>query len=321
MYSLTFARSLGARLGLALLTLVLISIVTFLATNVLPGDPVRAALGRAPTPAQRAAFVQQQGLDQPAVKRYVVWMGNFIRGNWGNSTITGRPVRPEVLVRIGRTAILAIGAILIAVPLGLLLGVMGAKRSGTLPDLLGSTATVFIAALPEFVIGIVLLLIVGVHLEWLPVESSALQFMPVGSGIRYYALPALTLAIVVCPYVIRVVRVNVRDNLEAGYVRGLVLRGVGGARLTWQHIVPNAMIPVVNVIALNLGQLIGGVVVVEAVFAFPGDGNLLVDAVQTKDIPTVQATVLVIGGVFVVLNFIADTVVVLLNPRLREERA
>lgn len=316
-----FVRPLGVRFALALLTLGLISIVTFLATNVLPGDPVQAALGRAPTPAQREAFVQQQGLNEPVAKRYVVWMSHFVRGNWGRSTITNRPVRPEVLTRIARTALLAVMAILIAVPLGMALGVLSAKRSGTMPDLIGSTFTVFIATLPEFVIGIILLLLFGVYLNWLPVESSALQSMQIGSGIQYYALPALTLAIVVCPYVIRVVRVNVRDNFEAGYVRGLILRGVGGPRLTWRHIVPNAMIPVVNVIALNLGLLIGGVVVVEAVFAFPGDGKLLVDAVQTKDTPTVQATVLVIGAVFVALNFIADAVVMALNPRLREERA
>lgn len=305
------------RLWLGIITLVLISLITFLATNVVPNDPARIALGRGATEAQLAAYTADQGLDKPIVSRYLTWVGDFVRGDWGTSTRNRRAVRDDVLPRLGRSAIIAIGAMMIATPLAWLLGAWLGRRTGTLTDLGASLGLLLLNSLPEFVTGLVLLVIFGVWFGVLPVESSAAIF---GSGwplVKAYVLPMLTLVVVVTPYMARMVRVQVRDTLGKPYVRTALLRGVGPHRLMWRHIVPNASVPVVNVVALNMAELLGGLVVVETVFGFPGLGQLLVDSVQGKDIPTVQAIALLAGVTFVVINALADVIVFALNPRLR----
>jgi peptide/nickel transport system permease protein len=305
------------RVGLGVLTLVLVSVITFLATNVVPNDPARIALGRGATDAQLASYVKQQGLDRPMIPRYASWVGDFVRGDWGVSTRSRREVRSEVMPRLRRSATLALVAMLIAVPLALLLGTWLGRRSGTLVDLGSSIVLLLLNSLPEFVIGLVLLTIFGVALGVLPVESSAAVFGTGWPVVKAYILPVLALVVVVTPYMTRMVRVQVRETLGQPYVRTALLRGVGPRRLTWRHIVPNASIPVVNVVALNLAELLGGLVVVEVVFGFPGLGQLLVDSVQGKDIPSVQAIALLAAAGFVVINAIADAIVLFLNPRLR----
>jgi peptide/nickel transport system permease protein len=171
------------------------------------------------------------------------------------------------------------------------------------------------------VIGLLLLMLFAVALGVLPVESSGAIYASGWARIKAYFLPILTLVGVVTPYIIRMVRANVRAVLDETYVRTAVLRGVSRRRLIWRHVIPNASLPVVNVVALNLAQLIGGVVVVEVLFGFPGIGQWLVGSVEGKDIPTVQAIALLGGTVFVVVNALADAVVVALNPRLRRRRA
>ena len=307
----------GHRFWRGLLTLVLVSIFTFLATNVLPNDPARIALGRGATEAQIAAYAKEQGLDEPAVPRYLHWVVGFVQGDWGTSTLTRVSVRGEVLPRLGRSAILAFIAMLIAVPLAWVLGSWLGRRSGTLVDLSGSLLLLLLNSLPEFVIGLLLLVLCGVWLEALPVESSAAVFGSGWAQIEAYILPVLVLVAVVTPYMTRMVRVQVREALGQPYVRTAILRGVPPQRLMWRHIAPNAGIPVVNVVALNMAELLGGLVVVETVCGFPGLGQQLVDSVMAKDIPTVQAIALLTGVGFVVMNALADAIVLALNPKLR----
>lgn len=305
------------RAAAGLLTLVLISIVTFLATSVVPNDPARIALGRGATAAQLDAYREQQGLNQPVTTRYVQWVGDFVRGDWGTSIRNRRPVRDEVLPRLARSATIALIAMAIAVPLALVVGTWLGRRAGRPSDLAGSLVLLLVNALPEFVIGLLALMVFAVWLGVLPVESSAAVF---GSGLaaaKAYVLPIITLVLVVMPYITRMVRVQVRETLGQTYVRTAVLRGVPPRRLTWRHIVPNASIPVVNIVALNMAELLGGLVVVEVVFGFPGLGQLLVDSVLGKDIPSVQAIALIAGVAFVVINACADVVVLALNPRMR----
>lgn len=305
------------RLWLGLLTLVLISMITFLATNVVPNDPARIALGRGASEAQLRAYAAQQNLDDPVLSRYGSWIADFVRGDWGTSTRNRRPVRDEILPRLRRSATIALLAMAAAVPLALLLGTWLGRRSGTASDVAGSLGLLLLNSLPEFVIGLLLLAILGVWLGVLPIESSAAVFGSGWAGAEAYVLPVLTLVVVVTPYMTRVVRVQVRETLGRPYVRTALLRGVPPRRLMWRHVVPNASVPVVNVVALNMAELLGGLVVVEAVFGFPGLGQLLVDSVQGKDIPTVQAIALIAGLTFVVINAVADAVVLALNPRLR----
>lgn len=305
------------RLWEGLLTLALVSVITFLATNVLPNDPARIALGRGATDAQLAAYTKQQRLDDPAVTRYLHWVGQFVQGDWGTSTRNRRAVRDEVVPRLRRSVTIASIAMLIAVPMAWVLGAWLGRRSGTLVDLGGSLLLLLLNSLPEFVIGLFLLVVCSVWLEVLPVESSAAVFGSGWTQIEAYILPVLVLVAIVTPYMTRMVRVQVRETLGQPHVRTAILRGVPPRRLMWRHVSPNASVPVVNVVALNMAELLGGLVVVETVCGFPGLGQLLVDSVQGKDIPTVQAIALLAGVGFVVMNALADAIVLALNPKLR----
>jgi peptide/nickel transport system permease protein len=314
---MNIARRLAGRALLALLTLVVISVVTFAATSVIPGNPARVALGKFATPEQLEAYREQQHLDDPVVDRFLAWSSDFVRGDWGNSLQTRQPVKDEVLPRLWRTLILALSAMAIAVAFAYALGVYAALRSGKSVDVAVSVSALVVNSLPEFVVGLLVLIVLGVWLGVLPVESSAAALDSGLDAAYAYVLPVLTLAIVLTPYIARMVRVNVRETLSQPFVRSAVLRGVPRRRVLWQHVVPNASLPVVNVIALSLAELVGGVVVIESVFGFPGVGKLLVDSVGGQDLPTVQALALVIGLGFITLNLLADSIVLALNPRAR----
>lgn len=309
-------RFTGSRLAFAAMTLVAISLVTFLATNIVPADPARVALGKFATPEQIAAYNEQQGLEQPVAQRYVTWVDDVLHGDWGTSVLSSQQVTDMVVPRISRSLTLALSAMLLAVPLAFLIGVYAAQRIGRPSDLAVGATTLLINSLPEFVVGIALLFVFAVKLGILPIESSGAAL---GSGlevVRAYALPVLTLTIVLVPYMARMVRASVRDIAGQPFVRSAALRGVSHRRLVWRHVVPNASLPVVNVITLTMAELIAGVVIIETVFAFPGIGQLLVSSVSSKDIPVVQIITMIIGLGFVILNLIADLAVLALNPRL-----
>lgn len=310
-------RFAGSRLAFAALTLVAISMVTFAATNIVPADPARVALGKFATPEQIAAYNEQQGLDRPVVQRYATWVGDAVRGDWGTSVLSSQQVTEMVTPRIGRSLLLALSAMLVAIPIAFLLGVYSAQRIGRPSDLVVSTGTLLVNSLPEFVVGIALLFVFAVQLGVLPIESSAAAMGTGLDQVRAYVLPVATLAIVLVPYIARMVRASVRDVSGQPFVRSAALRGVSHRGLVWRHVVPNASLPVVNVIALTMAELVAGVVIIETVFAFPGIGQLLVSSVGSKDIPVVQIITLVIGLGFVIFNLLADLAVLALNPRLR----
>ena len=314
---MNLAKFVAARLAWAATTVAVIAIITFFATNVIPHDPARIALGKFATKEEVQAYRQDQGLDRPVTIRFVEWTTKLSRGDWGTSVLSHVRVTDLVVPRLLRSLVLAIAAMLLAVPLAFALGVFTAERSGRPPDVLLSLAALFVNSLPEFVVGIGLLLVLAVKLPLLPIESSGAAF---GVGIDVplaYGLPILTLAVVLTPYTARMVRANVRDVSSQLFVRSATLRGLTRRRTMWRHIVPNASLPVVNVVALTLAELVGGVVITESVFGFPGVGKLLIDSVSSKDLPTVQAIVLVVGVGYVAMNLVADLVVLALNPRLR----
>jgi peptide/nickel transport system permease protein len=304
------------------MTLMLLSIVTFLATNAIHGSAALSALGKTATPQQLAAFSQQQGLDRPVLERYLYWLGQFVTGHWGTSITSQVPVRQEVIPRMVRTVELAFAAFALAIPLGIGLGLASGRRAGRLTDRTITSISLVLIALPEFIVGLTLLAIFGVALHWFPVESGAIAFggASLATTAEAFALPVITLALTVIPYVLRMMRANTISVTEEPYVRAAMLKGVRNSRLSVRHVMPNALVPVVNVLALNLAYLMAGVVVVETVFAFPGAGQLLVNSIESKDAPTVQAIVLLIGGFFVACNLVADVALIVLNPRLRTER-
>lgn len=308
---------IAGRVAMALATVVVISAVAFLVTNVLPADPARSALGRYATDEQVAAYGKAQGLDKPVVERYGSWVERMGSGDWGTSLLSPVSVGSLVGPRLARTTILAGVSMLLAVAIAFAIGVAAGQRAGRPLDGVVMTGALVVGSLPEFVIGLLLLVLLGVQAGLLPIESSAAGLASGWPAIEAYILPVLTLTIALIPYMARMVRANVRDVSTQPFVRSAALRGVPSRRIVWRHVVPNASLPVVNVVALSFAELIGGVVVIETVFGFPGIGKLLVEAVSSKDIPVVQAITVVVGVAYVMANLAADIVVAALNPRLR----
>lgn len=300
-----------------LVTLLVVSALTFFVTNYAGADPAKAAVGRLATPEQVELFRGQQGLDEPVGARYWTWLKNFVTGDWGISLQTREPVTDIVLPRLGRSVLLAVVALLVALPIAFAIGALAARRPGGKLDNVLSTATLFVIGLPEFVVGLLLLYLFAVWLDVLPPDSTGVTFGSFGDKVEAYLLPALTLAILLTPYIARMVRASVREVLGTPYVQTAVLRGVPGFRLFARHVMPNAVGPVVNVIALSLAEVLTGIVVVENVFGFPGLGQLTVTSLGTSDIAVIQACVVIAATGFILLNFAADALVVLLNPRLR----
>jgi peptide/nickel transport system permease protein len=304
----------------ALLTLFLVSLVTFLATSLTGADAARAALGRLVTPEQVEIFRQQQGLGEPLVTRYLVWLGHALQGDWGISLQAKTPVTELVLDRAARSVVLAVCALIIAVPIAFLLGALAAIRPGGKLDQAVSNGTLLIIGLPEFVVGLGLLYLFAVWLRWLPPNSTAVGTGELPAQLRAYVLPMLTLVLLLVPYILRMVRSAFREVIATHYIQAAIARGVPTPRLLALHVLPNTLGPVINVIALSLAEVLAGVVVVETVFGFPGLGQLTVFAVSSVDYPVIQACVMVAAVGFVAINMTADALVVLTNPRLRRTR-
>ena len=302
-----------------LITILAISVVVFAATNAIGVDVARRALGKTATPAELQDFRIKYGLNRPVLDQYVTWLGHFVRGNWGVSPISGLPVINGVATRLESTLLLALGAVVVALPVSILLGIYMAKRPGKASELTLSVGTLVLAATPIFVLGILLTYVFSVKLGWTPVDSSGLAFGGFSAGVQAYILPVICLGLSLVPHWSRLTRAAFRETLSEPYAQAAVLRGLGRRTVTWKYLMPNASAPIVNVVALELMWLVGGVVLVENVFGFPGLGNLLVNAIQSGDLITVQAIALLTGTMFVLISLAADLVVLLLNPRLRRQ--
>jgi peptide/nickel transport system permease protein len=315
----TRLRTISKQVGSALLTLLVISIVTFAATNVKsPKDVARNALGRETTEAQLQTYLQEHNLDDPIYVRYGRWLGDFVRGDWGVSAVTNRSVREDIVPRFEKTLILSIVSLLVALPISIVIAVYMARRIGSIQDLALLMATVVVAALPEFVVGIGLLMLFAVTLGWLPVDSTGLSFATTfGEQAKAYILPALTLVLAMVPYIVRIGRAAAREALAAPYVQAALLRGLPRRSITWDHAMRNAAVPLVNAVAINIVYLLSGVIVVENVFAFPGIGQLLVQSIGAGDTTMVQSIALVMGAMFILISLAADFLVVYFNPRLK----
>lgn len=299
-------RAFARQLAWALVTLFVISIVTYAAVTASHSAAAvaRQALGPHAADSQIAAYVHRHDLTAPLVVRYGRWLADFVRGDWGISAFTQRPVISDVAGRIERTVILA-------------LGVFMARRWGRASDLSLGFVLVTINALPEFVVGIAVLILFSVVLGVLPPDSSGLSFGGLGHQVQAYVLPVLTLVLVSIPYIARVTRAAARDALAAPYTRAAVLRGLSRRTVIWDHAMRNAGPPVVNAVAINAVYLIGGVIVVENLFGFPGAGQDLVQAINHGDAATVQAIALLMGAMFIAISLLADLLVIYLNPRLK----
>jgi peptide/nickel transport system permease protein len=307
------------RVLLGLLTLFLVSLVVFAATQALPSDPARAILGRTATPDSLKALRKQLNLNRPVVSQYTHWLGGIFTGDLGNSLAArGEPVTKVLGKRLQNSAVLVLLAAVISIPLSILLGVISARRRDGPLDHSMSLILLALAALPEFVVGIALVLLFATRVfhvlpavSLIPPDSSPWQ------NPKELVLPTVTLVLAVTPYVARIMRASMVEVLESDFVEMARLKGMPERHVLWRHAVPNAIAPAIQVIALNLAYLAGGIVVVEFVFAYPGIGSALVDGVANRDLPIVQALAVLIAAVYVGCNVLADIATILVSPRLR----
>jgi peptide/nickel transport system permease protein len=311
-------RLLLRRIGLGILTLWLVSLVVFAAVIALPGDAATAILGKEATPDRVAALREQLHLNESVVSQYLHWLGGLLTGDLGTSAATQQPVSTLLSDRVANSAFLVVIASLVAIPLSIALGVWMAMRRDRPVDHVGSTTTLVLAALPEFVIGILLILLFATNVfQILP----AVSLLPPGTKAwedpKVIVLPAATLVFAVTPYISRIMRGSMVEVLESEYVTMARLKGLPERRVIWRHAVPNAIVPAIQVAALQLAWMAGGIVVVEYVFSFPGIGAALVDAVANRDMPVVQTVTMLAAGIYVGLNLLADLATILVTPKLR----
>ena len=309
-------RYLARRLALSLLTLVLVSAIVFAVAQVLPGNLARTILGPYATAGQVARLNHELGADRPLPVRYGDWLGGFLRGDWGRSQLLNTPVRPLVLDRLGNSLVLAAFALVLVVPLSIALGVLAGLTEGRLLDRVVSLTGVALIAVPEFVAGVILLVVFAVKLQWLPVSSHVPGADPV-DVVRQLLLPALPLMFVLFGYIARMARAGTVEALASPYVRTAVLKGLPRRVVVWRHVLRNALLPTVSVVSVQVGYLVGGLVVIETLFDYPGIGQLVYDSAKGHDVPVLEATVLLVAGVYLVANLVADLLYVLLDPRLR----
>ena len=313
-------RLLAERAGLGLLTLLAVSALLFFGTNLLPGDVAAALLGQDATPEALHNIRAALGLEQPAWLRYLHWLGGALHGDFGTSLTSARPVGAQVLPRLGNTLLLASLAALVSVPVAVGLGLLSAMREGGIIDRLVSLLSLVTISVPEFFVGYVLTLLFAVQLGWLPSLAVMHGGMSLAERLAAIALPVATLVIVVLAHMLRMTRSALLAVMSAPYIEMAFLKGLPRGTVVLRHALPNAAAPIIAVVALNLGYLVVGVVVVEAVFVYPGAGQLMVDAVSKRDLPVVQACGLVFAATYVALNTIADMLAIIVNPRLRRPR-
>ena len=304
------------RLGLTAITLVLVSFAVFAAAEVLPGDVGRTILGPYASQQQVDQLNHQLGADEPLVKRYFTWAGNFVQGDWGTSPIQNVEVRPLVLERLKNSLILGGFALLLIVPFSVALGVFAALHYGKALDRVISIAGLSFVALPEFVVGVVVIVVFAVQLGWLPVSSQVPEPNPVDI-VRQCLLPSIPLMFVLFGYISRMARAGTIEALRSNYTRTAVLKGLPRRYIIVRHVLRNALLPTIAVVSVQVGYLVGGLVVVETLFNYPGIGQLILNAANGHDLPTLEASVLMIALIYTVANFTADVLSALLNPRVR----
>jgi peptide/nickel transport system permease protein len=305
------------RLGLMVLTLWILSLIVFFAGQILPGDPGRAILGNLAAPSAVQALDHKLGVDQPLLTRYLDWLGGLLHGNFGTSYTYQAAVGPFVRAALINSVKLATLAFVIVVPLGILGGVIAALYEGRATDRIISVTGLSLATVPEFVSGIVLIVIFGVTLKVLPVTASS----GAGAGgltqFRHLILPAIPLVFVLFGYIARMARAGTIEALNSDYARTATLKGLPRATMIRRHILRNSLLPTITVIATQTGYLIGGLVIVETLFRYQGIGLLVYNAAKNKDFPMLEAGVLTIGIVYMLATLLADILFALLNPRIR----
>jgi len=310
----------GRRFVLALVTLFIISLIVFLGVEALPGDAATSYLGQSATPESLDALRQEFGLYAPMHERYLTWLGGLLGGDLGQSMVRRIPVSEVIGYQFRNTIVLALAAAIVGIPLAIFLGVVAGLARDKWPDIFVSTSSIVGMTLPGFVTATILIYIFAIRLEWFP----AITLVPTDSSIRELlpniVLPIITLTFIMVAHILRMVRTNMIDVMTSDYVQMARLKGVPERQIVFRHALPNAMLPTINVVAITLAWLLGGVAVIETVFNYPGIGKLMVNSITDRDFPTIMAIAIVLAIVYITVNLAADLLTLVLNPRLRTAR-
>ncbi|MBA33470.1 MAG: ABC transporter permease [Candidatus Pelagibacter sp.] len=312
MFFLVFKRIL-----LGLITLFIVSLITFIGVEILPGDSCTTYLERQAFGTALEACYKRLGLDIPAYQRYFSWAYNVIQGDFGYSLSGEMKINDVLGPRVKNSLVLASASILIGIPLAIFLGIITALWRDKLPDIMISTVTIFSMTIPEFISATLLILIVAIWLEWLP----GIVIVPTGASVSELLpniiLPVIAISMIMTAHMARMVRSSVIQVLASDYVQMAILKGVPYWKMVFRHVLPNALLPAINVVALTIAWLLGGVVVTEVVFNYPGLGRLVIESISNRDLPVVQALAIILASIYVGINLIADLLTLMLNPRLK----
>jgi len=307
---------IGRRIFHTALTLLAMSLVVFVGTNLLPGDVADALLGQAATPEATAALRATLHLNEPAPLRYLHWLGGLLTGDPGTSLVSHLPVAQLIGSRLGNSLLLAALTALVAVPVSLILGIAASVWRGRLFDRLTTVGTIAAISVPDFLVATIAVILFAVELQWFPALSAPkAQSLP--ALIENFTLPVLTLSLAVVAQMTRMTRAALVDVLDSSYVEMARLKGLRAGRIVLRHALPNAAGPIANAAALSLSSLLGGVIIVEVIFNYPGLAKLMVDAVSTRDMPLIQACAMLFCAAYMLLVLLADLCSILSNPRLR----
>jgi len=317
--NLTILRMVAGRILAGLASLLAVSAVVFAITAVLPGDAAEERLGQDATPEAVKALRHEMGLDRSPVLRYVDWLRGIAGGNLGKSVVTGMPVGEAIASRLPNSLLLAAVTTAFAVPLALGLGILCALWRGSAFDRFTSMTAVAVVSVPEFLVATLAVLVFAVQLKWLPALSYEVELSSPGAMLRSFALPVLSLGSVIIAQMMRMTRAAVIDQLAAAYIEMVRLKGASAARAVLFHALPNAIGPIANAVALSLSYLLGGVIIIEVIFNYPGIAKLMVDGVVQRDMPLVQACAMIFCAGYLILVMLADVCGIVANPRLRHQ--
>lgn len=308
---------LAKRLALIVYTLFVVSLVVFAITQVLPADAAVMLLGENATPDALAAIRDKLGLDQPVWQQYARWLGGVVQGDFGVSLRTGQPVAPVMLEALSRSLLLALLSIGLMLMLAVPLGILAAIRRGRLADLVVSIVSYVGVSLPEFVTATMIVLLLTDWLKLLPATGYVPLTENFWDGLAHLVLPMLTVSVILIAHVSRMVRSELVDVLHTDYVRAARLKGLSRRTVLFRHALPNALLPTITIVALDVGYLLGGIIVVEEIFALPGIGRHLIVAIQARDLPSIQAGALIMAATYSVVNFLADLAYAWIDKRIQ----
>ena len=305
------------RLGLAFVTMLVVSLGIFTITEILPGDVASMMMGRDATEKNLAKIREDLGLNRPPHVRYIEWIGNAVQGDFGVSLYNKQPIAPLVGRRLQHSAILAVFAFLFAVPLAVMAGILAGMRPDTKADRLVSLVGLVGISLPEFVTGVLLILVLSSTLHLLPSTSIILPGTTPLSRPEILIMPILTITAVLFAYIMRMTRANVIMVMQTDYVRTTILKGLSMRKIILRHVLPSAMLPTITVITINVGYMLGGLIIVENVFAYPGIGQLMLWSINTRDLPLLESVALILALTYALSNLVADLSYAALDPRVR----